>query len=87
MEKLPLPLNKVETIQNLNSNKILETSSDSGENYILDVDFHHPDEIHDGHEEFPLTPTKERNHYQSPGESQPELLEKMGEMTLFSQGK
>ena len=87
MEKLPLPLNSFETVQNINLSKILETSNDSEEGYILEVDLHYPDKLHDGHEDFPLAPTKERIYYKSLGESQQELLEKMGETRPFSQGK
>ena len=58
MEKLLLPLNSFETIRNINLNKILETSNDPGERYILEVDLHYPDKLPDGHEDFPLAPTK-----------------------------
>ena len=42
---------------------------------------------HDGHEDFPLAPTKERIHYKSLSEWQQKLLEEMGEKRLYSQGK
>ena len=59
MEKLPLPLRSFETVQNIDLNKILETTNDSEEGYILEVDLHYPDKLHDGHQDFPLAPTKE----------------------------
>ena len=51
------------------------------------MDLHYPDKLHDRHEGFPLAPTKERIYYKSLGESQQELLEKMGETRTFSQSK
>ena len=86
MEKLPSPLNSFETVQNIDLNKILETTNDSEEGYILEVDLHYPDKLHDGHQDFPLAPTKERIYYKSLGEKQQELLEIMGETRPYSQG-
>ena len=87
MEKLPLPLNSFETVQNIKLSKILETSNISEGGYILEVDLHYPDKLHDGHEDFPLAPTKERVYHKSLGESQQKLLEKMGETRPFIQDK
>ena len=86
MEKLPLPLNSFETVQNIDLNKIFETTNDSEEGDILEVDLHYPDKLHDGHQDFPLAPTKERIYYTSLGEKQQELLEIMGETRPYSQG-
>ena len=87
MEKLPLPINSFETIQNFNLNKILETSNLFEEGYILQVNLSYPDKLHDGHKDFPLAPTKKRIYYKSLEENQQELLEKLCETRLFSQGK
>ena len=59
MEKLPLPLNSFQTVENNDLKKILETTDDSEEGYILDVDLLYTDKRHDGHQDFPLLPTKE----------------------------
>ena len=87
MEKLPLPLNSFEAVQNIDLNKILETTDDYEEGYILEVDLHYPDKLHDGHQDFPLAPTKEIIYYKGLGEKQQELLEIMGETRPYSQGK
>ena len=87
MEKFPLPLNSFEIVPDINLNKILETPNDSEEGYILEVDLHYPDRLHDSHEDFPLAPTKEKIYYKSLGEKQQELLEIMGETRPYSQGK
>ena len=87
MEKLPLPLNSFEAVQNIDLNKILETTDDSEEGYILEVDLHYPDKVNDGHQDFPLAPTKEIIYYKGLGEKQQELLEIMGETRPYSQGK
>ena len=55
--------------------------------YILEVDLHYPDRLHDSREDFPLAPTKEKIYYKSLGEKQQELLEIMGETRPYSQGK
>ena len=86
MEKLPLPLISFETVQNIDPNRILETTDDSEEGYILEVDLHYPDKFHDGYQDFPLAPTKERIYYTSLGEKQQELLEIMGVTRPYSQG-
>ena len=85
-EKLPLLLNSFKKVQNNDLNKILEKFNDSEEGYILEVDLHYPDKLHDGHQDFPLAPTKERIYYKSLGEKQQELLEIMGEIRPYSQG-
>ena len=55
--------------------------------FILEVDLQYPDQLNDGHEDFPLMPTKEQIHYKGLGERQQELLEVMGETRQYSQGK
>ena len=85
MEKLPLPLNSFGAVQNIDLNKILETTNDSEEGYILEVDLHYPDKLHDGHQDFPLAQTKERIYYKGIGGKQQSLLEIMGETRPYSQ--
>ncbi|MEO1765344.1 MAG: hypothetical protein AAFR83_26300, partial [Cyanobacteria bacterium J06629_18] len=86
MEKFPLPLNNFQTV-NTNIEQILQTPNDSDHGFIVEVDLHYPDRLHDGHEDFPLAPTKERIHYKSLSEWQQKLLGEMGEKRLYSQGK
>ena len=59
MEKFPLLLNEFETLQQINLEVILNTASDSQEGYILKVDLHYPDKLHDAHQDFPLSPLEE----------------------------
>ena len=87
MEKFPLPINSFETVQDYNLERILATTNDSEFGFILEVDLHCPDRLHDGHEDFPLVPTKEQFYYKCLGERQQELLEVMGETRQYSQGK
>ena len=87
MEKLPLPLSSFEANQNIDLNKILETTKDSEEGYFLGIDLHYSDKLLDGHQDFPLAPTKERIYYKGLGEKQQELLEIMGETRPYRQGK
>ena len=87
MEKFPLPINSFETVQEYNLERILATTNDSEYGFILEVDLHYPDRLHDGHEDFPLAPTKEQIYYKGLGERQQELLEVMGETRQYSQGK
>ena len=63
------------------------TTDASEEGYILEVDWHYPDKLHDRQQDFLLVPTKERINYKGIGEKQQELLEKMGETRPYSQGK
>ena len=79
MEKFPLPINSFETVQEYNLERILATTNNSEYGFILEVDLHYPDRLHDGHEDFPLAPTKEQIYYKCLGERQQELLEVMGE--------
>ena len=62
MEKLPLPLNSFEIIQNIYLNKTLETSNDTREGYILEVGLHYSDNLH---EDFLLATTKERIYHKN----------------------
>ena len=39
--------------------EILNTPNDSPVGYVLEVDLHYPDDLHDLHTDFPLAPTKE----------------------------
>ena len=87
MEKFPLPINSFETVQEYNLERILATTNDSEYGFILEVDLHYPDKLHDGHQDFPLAPTKEIIYYKGLGEKQQELLEIMGEIRPYSQGK
>ena len=59
MEKFPFPLIRFETVPDITIRKVLGTPNDSEEGYILEVNVHYPDWLHDGHENFPLAPTKE----------------------------
>ena len=86
IENIPLPLNSFETVPDINL-KVLETPNDSEEGYVLEVDLHYPDRLHDRHEDFPLDPTKERIYYKSLGEKQQEQLVQLGENRPFSQCK
>ena len=63
MEKFPLPINSFETVQEYNLERILTATNDSEYGFILEVDLHYPDQLHDGHEDFPLAPTKEQIYY------------------------
>ena len=65
----------------------MATTNDSEYGFILEVDLHYPDRLHDGHEDYPLAPTKEQIYYKGLGERQQELLEVMGETRQYSQGK
>ena len=87
MEKFPLPLNNFETVQEVNLENILNTANDSREGYILEVDLHYPDKLHDAHQDFPLAPTKEQISYKALGDQQKELLRIMGENHSYSQSK
>ena len=58
MKKFPLPINSFETVQEYNLERILATTNDSEYGFILEVDLHYPDRLHDEHEIFPLAPTK-----------------------------
>ena len=86
-EKFPLPLNSFETVPDINLNKVLETLNDTEEGYFLEGDPHYSDRSHNGHEDFPLPPTKERIYYKSLGEQRHEQLALLGENRLFSQSK
>ena len=87
LEKFLLPINSFETVQKYSLEKILATTNDSEYVFILEVDLHYPDRLHDVHEGFPLAPTKEQIYYKSLGERQQELLEVMVETRQYSQGK
>ena len=86
-EKTTIAIEKFETIRHIIFKKILETSKDSEEGYILEKDLQYPDKLHDGHEDFQLTPTKKRIYYKSEEESRQTLPEKMDEIRCFGQGK
>ena len=65
----------------------MEATNDPEERYILEVDLHYPDKLHDGHQDFLLASTKKRINYKVLGEKQQKLLEIMGESRHYSQGK
>ena len=87
MEKFPLTINSFETVQKNNLEKILATANNSECGFILEVELQYPDRLHDGHEDFPLAPTKLQIYCKCLGERQQELLEVMGETRQYSQGK
>ena len=43
MEKFPLPINSLETVQGYNLERILATTNDSEYGFFLEVDLHYPD--------------------------------------------
>ena len=85
MEKFPLPLNNFEytdgnwdpEIQKAFIQSVLETPDDSDIGYVLEVDLLYPDELHDLHSDFPLTPTKQKVDACWLGDYQEELLNDM----------
>ena len=77
MEKFPLPLNDFQTILHFDLQQILATPNDSGVGYILEVDLHYPDNLHDNHRDFPLAPTKETIHYRDLSNWQLSIIERM----------
>ena len=64
MEKFPLPLKNfvLKREAEVDLQEILNTSNDSPVGYVLEVDLHCPDHLHELHNDFPLAPTKE-NYY------------------------
>ena len=84
IENFPLPLNSFQTVPDINLNKVFNTPNESEERYILEIDLHYHDRLHDGHEDFPLAPTKERLFYKSLGAKQQEQLTLLGENRPFS---
>ena len=66
--------------------RILGTLNESEYGCILQVDLRYRDKLHDGHQDFPLAPTKEKIFYKSLSERQQEMLKTMGETREYSQG-
>ena len=88
MEKFLLPLTEIETLQQINLEDILNTANDSEEGYILEVDLHYPDKVHDGYQDrFSFGSHQGGNFIQRFGEKQKELLQIMGETSPYSQSK
>src|SRR5215468_1779192 len=52
----PLPYDKLEWVEDLDTIKIMELKEDDKIGYILEVDLEYPDELHDEHNEFPFCP-------------------------------
>ena len=70
MEKFPLPLKSfiLKKQEEIDLQEILNTREDSPVGYVLEVDLHSPDRLHDFHADYPLTPTKEEFTYYWLGE-------------------
>ena len=64
-EKFPLPLKNfvLKREGEVDLQEILNTPNDSPVEYVLEVDLHYPDHLHDLHTDFPLAPTKETLNY------------------------
>ena len=77
MEKFPLPLNQFQTLTEFDIRSILNTPNDADFGYILEVDLHYPDILHDDHRDFPLAPTKEEIYYKDLSEWQLAMLEQV----------
>ena len=80
------PLNSLHQIQTFNLNSILETSSQSQFEFILEVVVDYFDKLHDGKQDFPLVPTEKRMDYKGLGERL-KTLEQIQEKCQSSLGK
>ena len=74
MQKFPLPLREFEIVD-VELSTILKTANDSEIGFVLDVDFDHPDALHNMHKDFPLAPTKGKNDRNMLSEYQMGLLD------------
>ena len=79
MEKFPLPLKNfvLKREGEVDLQEVLNTPNDSPVGYVMEVDLHYPDHLHDLHTDFPLAPTKETINFFWLGEYQTRLLEMM----------
>ena len=75
MEKFPLPLNIIVTV-NTDLQHKMNTPNDSSTGYILEVDLEYHDYLHDSHRDFPLAPTKEIISYHDLSSWQQDILKK-----------
>ena len=89
MEKFPLPLKNfvLKREGEVDLQEILNTPNDSPVGYVLEVDLHYPDHLHDLHTDFPLAPTKETINFFWLGEYQTRLLEMSGTKTFSTKNK
>ena len=60
----------------------LNTPDDSPIGFILEVDLHYPEHLHDLHADFPLAPTKQEISFFWLGEYQRKTLESLGTKTF-----
>ena len=58
MKTFPLPLGSYESDSATKLQTILETTDDSHCGFFVECDLEYPDDLHDNHKDFPLTPTK-----------------------------
>ena len=88
MERFPLPLKNfvLKKEGEIDLHEILNTPDDSPIGFILEVDLHYPEHLHDLHADFPLAPTKEAISFFWLGEYQRKTLESLGTNT-FSKKK
>ncbi|MEO1764425.1 MAG: DNA polymerase, partial [Cyanobacteria bacterium J06629_18] len=89
MEKFPLPLKNfvLKKEGEFDLKEILNTANDSPIGYVLEVDLHYPDHLHDSHADFPLAPTKESINIFWLGEYQNKMLEMNGTRTFSTKNK
>ena len=89
MEKFPLPLKKLvlKTEGEVDLQEILNTPNDSAVGYVMEVDLHYPDHLHDIHTDFPLSPTMETINSFWLGEYQTRLLEMNGTKIFATKNK
>ena len=88
-EKFPLPSKNfvLKREGEVDLQEILNTPSDSPVGYVLEVDLHYPDHLHDLYTDFPLAPTKETINFVWLGENQTRLLEMNGTKTFSTKNK
>ena len=86
VQKFPLPLKNFQTVD-VDLQEILNTPTSSSRGYILEVDLHYPDSLHDTHKDFPLAPTKEIVSYNDLGSWQHDILHRTGMLHRKSPSK